>query len=57
LEVDPQTEIIDVQYLSDTIKKTLYDWLPRTGIVVMENPTSNGIVLPIQNMKQVYEVA
>ena len=46
-----ETEEIDVDYLRKAIKKSLQDFLPRTSIVGIENPTSNGLVLPLQNMK------
>lgn len=53
---NPDTEEIDVDLLEKMIKKQLYDFLPRTSVIAIENPTSNGLVVSLENMQQVYTV-
>jgi threonine aldolase len=47
----PQNPVTELEKM---IKKQLFDFLPRTSVIAVENPTSNGLVVPLENMQRVY---
>lgn len=45
LKTDDKTEEVDITHLIDLIKKKDYDFYSRSASIVLENPTSNGLVI------------